>query len=75
MQMVPELDTTEFEPQIAHPLRAPVELANNTIAIAELDGLPVMELDADNENHLTELANRMVLGNSFIREDIQGGFF
>ena len=73
--MVPELDTTENKPQIAHPLRAPVELANNTIAIAELDGLSVMELDAYNDNHLTELANRMVLGNSFIREDIQGGFF
>ena len=75
VQMVPELETTEFKPQIAHPLRAPVELANNTIAIAELDSNSFKELDAGNDNHLTELAHRMILGNSFVREDIQGGFF
>ena len=61
--MVPELETTEFEPRMAQPLISPVELANNTIG--ELDGHAFQpELDADNDDHLTQLANRMVLGSS-----------
>ena len=67
MQMVPELETTEFEPRMAQRLVSPVELANNTIG--ELDGHAFHpELDADNDDHLTQLANRMVLGNSVTNE-------
>lgn len=73
VQVVPELDTNDF--------RAPVELDpghhgyvlhKKHIARDVSEILGIAELEADNDDRLTELANRSILRNTDNRED---GFF
>ena len=74
VQTEPFSATTEFELRMAQSLRAPVELLSKEIT--ELDSVPYaqVELDAGNDAHLYEMPNPMILRNSAVREDIQGGF-